>query len=287
MDDDGRQTLNGGRMEKENIVVEETAVDNDVNVGEEVTEEVTIDFDSAGDNPSEEIETTSASVEEPVKTFTQEELDEIIEKRLRREREKVEKNYKPLVNTLKAGGFNSDDPFELENIIRKSYEEQGIEIPINENRLSEKEQKALAKVNAEEIIELGESVMRERFIELYSKEKRSTREEEEMFLIGRENSSRMAKKDLLELGADPDKVLNDKNFMSFASKMAPNVSVKEIYQLYKRINGEQSKTVPSAGSVKDNNNQSDKFTQSKIDNMTPQELIKFWDDPEFRKIAKL
>lgn len=283
-------------METDNIVAEEaTENTNDiVENADENIQEIQIEID---DNCEDiDLADTPIEVEEQKKTLKeilrenpeyQGEFDEIFKKRFGREKQKIESNYNPLINTLKAGGYETDNPVEIANKIRESYEEQGISIPKYETALTEREQKALAKADAEEVIELGDEVMRDRFSELYSKQDRSKREEEEMYLIGKESSTRIAKRDLLELGADPEKVLNDKKFTNFASKMAQNVPVKEIYKLYKKLNSEHTQQVPSAGSIKDSNNNGEKFTQSKIDSMSAQELIKFWNDPEFRKIAGL
>lgn len=283
-------------MEEENIVVKETTEDTNDIVEEVVEEEATNEEEK--EDIVDEIELNDTSIEdnEQKKSLKdllkenpefQDEFNEMFSKRFSREKRKLESNYNPLINTLKAGGYESDDPIEIAEKIKESYESQGISIPAYDTGLSEREQKALAKVDAEEIIELGEDVMRERFNELYYKPNRTKREEEEMYLIGKENSIRLAKRDLLELGADPDKILNDSKFKEFASKMASNVPIKDIYQLYTKVNGGHTQKVPSAGSVKNNNNNSEKFTQAKIDNMTPQDLEKYWYDPEFRKIAGL
>lgn len=289
-------------MDNENNTVEETVVDNNVIVGNEVIEEITQEAEDNSRKSEESFEFTDTSnnedveetVEEPKKetrTYTEEEhqseIQRIIDKVVARERRKGDEKIKPLLNTLKAGGFETDDPVELENKIRQSYEEQGVKIPNYINSLSDREQKALAKVDAEEIIELGNEAMKDAFAELYKKPDKSIREEEVMYLIGKENSTRLAKRDLIELGAEPDKVLNDSKFKEFASKMASNISVKEIYQLYQKVNGEKPQAVPTAGSVKNNTSETETFTQAKIDNMTPQEMIELWNNPEFRKIAKL
>ena len=108
-----------------------------------------------------------------------------------------------------------------------------------------------------------------------------------MHLISQEHSKRTAKKDLLELGADPDKVLNDSKFKDFAKKWSSDVSIKEIYQAYCKLNGIPVQKPASAGSVKNNESETSKYTQAKIDNMTPEEMARAWDDPEFRKIAGL
>lgn len=279
-------------MEENQEIVEEAIVDNDVNVGEvqeeqtsnEVVEEVEFTDGSSEDNS---VDNSTQVQEKQPKTYTEEEYQRAIDKIIARERSRYEKKINPLVNTLKAGGFRADDISTLTNDIRKSYEEQGINIPKYDQMLTEKEQKALARVDAEEVIELGEETMKQTFAELYAKPERSVREEELMYLISQEHSKRMARKDLLELGAEPDKVLNDSKFKEFASKWASNVPVKEIYQAYKKLNDKPVQKPASAGSVKNNESEASKFTQAKLDNMTPQEMAKYWDDPEFRKIAGL
>lgn len=273
-------------MEENEEIVEETIVDNDVNVGE-VQEEQEVEIETS----NEELEVAQDEpIEEPIeqpRTYTEEEYQRAINKIIARERSKYEKQINPLINTLKAGGFEEDDIPALTNSLQKSYENQGINIPKYDQMLTEKEQKALAKADAEEVIDLGEEVMRQTFAELYSKPDKSVREEELMYLISQEHSKRMAKKDLLELGADPDKVLNDSKFKDFARKWANDVSVKEIYQAYTKLNNKPVQRPASAGSVKNNESETSKYTQAKLDNMTPQEMAKAWDDPEFRKIAGL
>lgn len=275
----------------EENIVEEAIEDNDVNVGEVLEEQVEVDTSDEGSEVLEvaQDEPVEETTEEPVepRTYTEEEYQRAINKIIARERSRYEKQINPLINTLKAGGFEEDTLPELTNSIQKSYENQGINIPKYDQMLTEKEQKALARADAEEVIDLGEEVMKQTFSELYAKPERSVREEELMYLISQEHSKRMAKKDLLELGADPDKVLNDSKFKDFAKKWSSDVSVKEIYQAYKKLNDKPVQKPASAGSVKNNESETNKYTQAKIDNMTPEEMADAWDDPEFRKIAGL
>ena len=163
-------------MEENQEIVEETIVDNDVNVGE--TEEV---VDTSNEETGEILEVAqdepvTETTEEPVeqaRTYTEEEYQRAINKIIARERSKYEKQINPLINTLKAGGFEENDIPALTNSIQRSYEEQGINIPKYDQMLTEKEQKALARADAEEIIDLGEEVMKDTFVELYHKENRS------------------------------------------------------------------------------------------------------------------
>ena len=125
-------------------------------------------------------------------------------------------------------------------------------MPEYSQKLPEREQKALARLDAEEVIELGEIAMQERFEQLYKKYKEnkiSIREQEEMHLIGKEHSIRMAKKELLSIGADPSIVESNK-FKKFAQRYADNIPIKEIYQDYKEKYGEKPTKPASAGSVK-------------------------------------
>ena len=119
-------------MEENQEIVEEAIDDNDVNVGEVQEEQVEVDtsneeseLEVAQDEPVEE------TTEEPVepRTYTEEEYQRAINKIIARERSRYEKQINPLINTLKAGGFEEDSLPELTNSIQKSYENQGINIP--------------------------------------------------------------------------------------------------------------------------------------------------------------
>ena len=70
-----------------------------------------------------------------------------------------------------------------------------------------------------------------------------------MNLIGKAHSIRLAKKELLSVGADPNIVESDK-FKKFAQRYADNISIKEIYEDYKTKYGVKPTKPASAGSVK-------------------------------------
>lgn len=250
-------------MEENEDVVEETIVDNDETVGNIETEQQEIQTEEQ-QGQAKEVEITegeSDSTEEnqgqePEKQhsrmYTEEEYQKAINKIIARERGNKEKEINPLLATLKAVGFDGKTPQEVNQKLRQNYKEQGVEIPEYHESMSEREQKALAKLDAEEVIELGEQAMQDRFGELYQKYKQnniSVREQEEMNLIGKAHSIRLAKKELLSVGADPNIVDSDK-FKKFAQRYADNVSVKEIYEDYKEKYGVKPTKPASAGSVK-------------------------------------
>lgn len=272
-------------MEEEQSVVEETIVDNDVTVGEvqdeQVVEEATQTEETVNEGTSVEF-TDGASEQESLektfeqakqqRTYTEEEYQRAINKIIARERGNKEKELNPLMETLKAVGFDGATPLEINEKLRKSYQEQGVELPEYQQKLSEKEQKALARIDADEVIELGEQAMQDRFGELYKKYKDnniSIREQEEMELIGKEHSIRMAKKDLLSIGANPNVVESDK-FKNFAKRYANNISVKEIYEDYKEKYGDKPVKPASAGSVKTTHDE----TQTNYNNMPKEDFEK-------------
>ena len=251
-------------MEENQNIVEETIVDNDETVGNIETEQQEIqteeqegqveevevtdtDNDSTQEEQGQEPEPKSHS-----RMYTEEEYQKAINKIIARERGNKEKEINPLLATLKAVGFDGKTPQEVNQKLRQNYKDQGVEIPEYHENMSEREQKALAKLDADEVIELGDQAMQERFGELYQKYKQnniSVREQEEMTLIGKAHSIRLAKKELLSVGADPNIVESDK-FKKFAQRYADNISIKEIYEDYKTKYGVKPTKPASAGSVK-------------------------------------
>ena len=248
-------------MEENQNIVEETIVDNDETVGnietgqeivteEQGTEEVEVTDNT--DDSTQEDQGQEPEQKPHSRMYTEEEYQKAINKIIARERGNKEKEINPLLATLKAVGFDGKTPQEVNQKLRQNYKDQGVEIPEYHENMSEREQKALAKLDADEVIELGDQAMQERFGELYQKYKQnniSVREQEEMNLIGKAHSIRLAKKELLSVGADPNIVESDK-FKKFAQRYADNISIKEIYEDYKTKYGVKPTKPASAGSVK-------------------------------------
>lgn len=249
--------------ENENVV-EETIVDNDETVGnieveqqdvhteEQQGQAEEVEFTDGKSNSTQEEQTQESEPKQHSRMYTEEEYQRAINKIIARERGNKEKEINPLLATLKAVGFDGKTPQEVNQKLRQNYKDQGVDLPEYKESMSEREQKALAKLDADEIIELGEQAMQERFGELYQKYKQnniSVREQEEMNLIGKAHSVRLAKKELLSVGADPNIVESDK-FKKFAQRYADNISIKEIYEDYKTKYGVKPTKPASAGSVK-------------------------------------
>jgi len=258
-------------------IIAEEVIENveDTSVNETVELTNTEDVDT-----SENVEVK----EEPQKTFTQEQIDKIVEGRINREKREHQKElskYKSLANTLQVG-MGENDLDTLQNNMKKYYKEQGIEIPEDKPYESERDQVILAKEDAKEIMELGLDEMEKEAnkIAIKPREQRSIREN----TIFNELCSKLVmKKSEIELekkGIDP-RVLKDDSFKKFASKFSSNTPVLEIHEMYSKINHTIEKP-KSTGSVKTSPNES-----AIKEFYTPEEASKFtmkdYDNPKLMK----
>ena len=218
-------------LDNENLVLEDTE-----NVETVTTEEMT---------GEEQV------VEMPVKTYTQEEVDDMIGKRLARNTAKIRKEYSKkygqLENVLKAG-TGKDNVVELTDTFREFYERKGITIP-NEPTYSDRDIEVLAKAEANDIIASGlEEVVEEvdRLVEL-GVENMSAREKQVFKTLAEYRQQAERTNELSKIGVTAD-VYNSKEFTDFASKFGANTTITEIYEIYNKM--QPKKEVRTIGSLK-------------------------------------
>ena len=197
--------------------------------------------------------TGEEQVEIPVKTYTQEEVDEIVGKRLARNTAKIRKEYNKkygeLENVLKAG-TGKDNVVELTDTFRSFYEQKGIHIP-SEPTYSGRDIEVLAKAEADDIINAGfEEVVEEvdRLAEL-GIENMSAREKQVFKELAEYRQNAERSNELSKLGVTED-VYNSKEFKDFASKFGTNTTITEIYEIYNKM--QPKKEVRTMGSLKNN-----------------------------------
>lgn len=197
--------------------------------------------------------TGEEQVETPVKTYTQEEVDEIVGKRLARNTAKIRKEYSKkygdLENVLKAG-TGKDNLVELTDTFRSFYEQKGIHIP-SEPTYSGRDIEVLAKAEADDIINAGfEEVVEEvdRLAEL-GIENMSAREKQVFKELAEYRQNAERSNELSKLGVTED-VYNSKEFKDFASKFGTNTTITEIYEIYNKM--QPKKEVRTMGSLKNN-----------------------------------
>ena len=211
-------------------------------------------------NDTENVETVTTEettgevqVEVPVKTYTQEEVDEIVGKRLARNTAKIRKEYTKkygdLENVLKAG-TGKDNVVELTDTFREFYTQKGIHIP-SEPTYSGRDIEVLAKAEADDIINAGfEEVVEEvdRLAEL-GIENMSAREKQVFKTLAEYRQNAERSNELSKLGVTED-VYNSKEFKDFANKFGTNTTITEIYEIYNKM--QPKKEVRTMGSLKNN-----------------------------------
>lgn len=225
---------------------------------------------------SENVEGTATeeTVEQvtPVKTYTDEEVNAIVGKKLARQEAKIRKQYDrkygQLESVLKAGTGKTDVE-EMTNTFRDFYEKKGIQMP-TEPTYSARDIEILAGAEADEIIGYGfEDVVEEvdRLADL-GIENMSAKEKAVFKRLAEYRQSTEKGRELAKIGVTED-VYNSKEFKDFASKFSSNTPVTEIYEIYNKM--QPRKEVQTMGSMK--NNTSDNGTIK--DFYTRDEALKF------------
>ena len=243
----------------------------------------------------EETEQSSEDIEKLVEERANKLFEEKVEERLRRDRINRERKqdkelakYRQLENIIKAGvGVDN-----IDDAISKTssfYKEQGINIPEYKEMHSEREQKILAKADAELIIDLGMQEMEAEAnrIAKIPQDQRSIREQTMFNTLCERIVEQKQVNELKEKGIKTE-ILEDKSFKEFKNKFAFNTPISDIYEMYSKLNAKPVEKPASAGSAKNEVGKvTETFSAERINNMTPQELMKYWNNPDFRKVAGL
>ena len=226
---------------------------------EQTNDTENVETQTTEENVEGETEATETEeVEEnEVKTFTQEEVDEIVRKRLARKDREYQKElskYKDVENVLNAGlGTHSIE--EAGTNLREYYKEQGVDLPSPiKPGLSEGELQVLGNNDADEILGLGlEEAEREanRLAQI-GRENWNAREEAEFNKLASKLNYEKKKKELKSIGVSTD-VLESKEFNDFANKFNYGTDIKDIYSLYSKTHQpKETKNIEKMGSMKNN-----------------------------------
>ena len=240
----------------------ELVVENDVpETSEQNLEEVNIGTSEDEEQNQETVDMTETNQEDDIQKQIEERanklFEEKVEERLVRDRVNRERKqnkelakYKQLESVIKAG-LGVDN---LDDAISKTssfYKEQGINIPDFKESYSERDEKILAKADAQEIIELGRSEMEAEANRIASipADKRTIREKTIFETVCKELISL---KDVDELKAKGYKteILSTKEFNDFRNQFNVNIPTSKIYEMYNKINGQEVVQPKSPGSVK-------------------------------------
>ena len=274
----------------------EEVVLNDVpETSEENLEEVNIGTSEDEEQVQEIVEETETNSEEDINRMVEERANKMFEEkvkdRLARDRASQERKYnkelakyKYLESVINAG-LGVDN---LDDAISKTsdfYKEQGINIPEFKDSYSERDEKILAKADAQEIIELGRDEMEAEANRIASipMEQRTIREKTIFETVCKELINL---KDIDELKAKGYKIdiLETKEFNKFRDCFNVNTPISEIYEMYNKINGQVVEQPASPGSAKTNttNNEiKDYYSPDDFDKLTMKDL----DNPKIMEIV--
>ena len=219
-----------------------------------------------------ETENVEQTTEQTPKTYTQEEVDAIVGKRIARTKAKIQKEkdreYGELVEVLKAGtGKESVD--EITDTFRGFYQKKGLQVA-NKPTYTDEDIAVLARADAEDIINAGyEEVVEEvDRLSALGLNGMTAREKAVFKTLAEHRQSTERGRELTKLGVTKD-VYDSKEFKDFAGKFNPNTPVNEVYDLYRK--SQPHKEIRTMGSMK-----SGVSTDSGIkDFYTPEEARRF------------
>lgn len=201
---------------------------------------------------TENVEQTTEQIVEP-KTYTEEEVNAIVGKKLARNTAKIrkeyEKKYGDLETVLKAG-TGKEDVTEVTDTFRQFYEGKGIKIP-QKPQYSERDIEVLARAEANDIISSGldeviEEVDRLADIGLGNM---NAREKAIFKQLAEYRKNAEETKELAKIGVKED-VYKSNDFKEFANQFNSNTPITKIYEIYQKTQPKQQ--IETMGSMRTN-----------------------------------
>lgn len=223
-------------------------------------------------------ENVEQTTEQTPKTYTQEEVDAIVGKRIARNEAKIRKeydrNYGGLMEVLKAG-TGKESVEEMTDTFQKFYASKGVKMPQKPN-YSARDIEILAQAEANDIINSGfEDVVDEvdRLTAL-GVEKMTAKEKAVFKVLAEHRQSAERSRELSSIGVTED-VYNSAEFKAFAGKFNSNTPIRDIYDIYAktqpkkehRTMGSMKSNAPADNGVKDfySFEEAKKFTKADFD----------------------
>lgn len=255
------------------------------NETENVETETTEEIQEVVDTENPEAEEVESEAEEKVLTFTQKKLNELMEDRVRRERNtskrseanirrEYEEKLADIENIIKAG-FGTDNLDDGLARITELCKNKGIKIPERKNSYSQSDLEVLANHAAEEIIADGYDAVDLELKKLANKgpDKMSAREKLIFTKLNDTKKVLDSQKELASIGVKPE-ILQSKEFKDFADKFTGSkFSMKEVYEMYARENKPKPKAKPIGSMINNNPKQEKTFiSEAEYDKMSDKEI---------------
>jgi hypothetical protein len=267
----------------------ENVVETTENVEEQATEnlvegaEVATETEGVTNNTQETEKTyTEADIEKIVNDKVNEILPSKIERAKNRIRREYEDKYGRVETVLKAG-LGTDSLEDATKQLADFYTDRGIDIP-TQTTYSQRDTELLANAEATEIINAGyEDIVEEvdRLADI-GVDKMTPREKLIFTKLAQERKRQEGIKELASIGVKPE-AIEDKDYKDFASKLNPEMSQKEKYEMYLKFKPKPK--VEQIGSMKTtvpDNKVKDFYTPDEVRKLTSKDL----DNPEIMKAVE-
>lgn len=217
-------------------------------------------------------ETVEQIAEQPIKTFTQEEVDEMVGKRLARREAKIRKEYDrkygQLEEVLRAG-TGKENVEEMTDTFRQFYQKKGIQFP-QKPAYSDSDIEVLANAEAAEIIRGGfEEVVEE--VDRLARvgvENMTPREKKVFKALAEHRQNTERGKALSQMGVTQEEY-SSKEFQDFARKFSSTTPITEVFDIYRKT--QPKKEIKTMGSMKN----TDSTDNGVKDFYTPEEARRF------------
>lgn len=217
-------------------------------------------------------ETVEQITEQPVKTFTQEEVDEMVGKRLARREAKIRKEYDrkygQLEEVLRAG-TGKENVEEMTDTFRQFYQKKGIQFP-QKPAYSDSDIEVLANAEAAEIIRGGfDEVVEE--VDRLAKlgvENMTPREKKVFKALAEHRQNTERGKALSQMGVTQEEY-SSREFQDFARKFSSTTPITEVFDIYRKT--QPKKEIKTMGSMKN----TDSTDNGVKDFYTPEEARRF------------
>jgi hypothetical protein len=198
---------------------------------------------------AENVEQTTE--ETPAKTYTQEEVNAMMGKRLARQEARIKKEYDrkygDLTETLKAG-TGKETVEELNDTFTQFYESKGIKIK-KQPDYTDRDMEALARADANEIIQGGYDEVVEEVVRLANTNNLSERDKALFKILAEHRQNTERNNELAKIGITED-VYNSKEFQDYKSMFKDNTPITKVWNEYQK--SQPKKEFKTMGSMKNN-----------------------------------
>ena len=271
--------------DNENVVTEVTE-----NVDELATEKlVDGSIDTIESEGNEEVPTQEEKIytQADIDRLVDEKVNELLPKKIERAKSKLERQYQEKINrteTVLNAGMGTSSMEEATERLAQFYEDRGVQIPNNQNSYSEHDLTLLANAEAQEIINYGFDEIVEETDRLAQKgaNNMTSRERKVFQRLAEERMRQENLQELAKIGVKAD-VLENKDFQDFQNKLNPNLSVKEKYEMYTKLNPKPKvEPIGSMKSVTAKDNFKEFYTPEEARKLTMKDL----DDPRIMQAVE-